>query len=175
MVEVVSEDLILVGEVKGPHGLKGLLRATSFARSEKSFTEAGIVVARIPSAGLRPFRVLYCGPHRKGVVLGLEGIESRDEAERLRGAELFFRKEDLKRQEEDEFFWFEVIGLKVYSEEGEFIGLLSGVIPTGGTDIFVVSDGKREVLIPAAREIIKDIDTTAKTMVVNQPGQVHEV
>jgi 16S rRNA processing protein RimM len=171
----LPEDLILVGEVKAPHGLKGFVRASSFAVSETSFTEAGSVVVKQRSGETRRLRVLHCAPYNRGIILKLEGIEDRDEAEGLRGARLFFRKEDLKREDEDEFFWFELIGLKVYSEDGALMGVVTHIIPTGGTDIFVVKDKEREVLIPAARHVVKKIDTVAKTMVVDLPAEDHEV
>lgn len=171
----LPEDLILVGEVKAPHGLKGFVRAISFAVSEASFVEAGSVVIKQRTGETRRLRVLHCAPYNRGAILKLEGIEDRDEAEGLRGARLFFRKADLKKEDEDEFFWFELLGLKVYSEDGLLLGVLTDIIPTGGTDIFVVKGEDREVLIPAARHIVKEVDTAAKTMVVSPPAEDHEV
>jgi 16S rRNA processing protein RimM len=163
---ISPSELILVGEVKSSHGLKGLLCIKSFARSETSFVEAGNVVLRTTAGEMKKFHVTYARNSRKGLILKLEGLETREIADRYQRAELFISKGDLRR-DEDEYFWFELIGLSVFNESGNYLGSLCQVIPTGGTDIYLVRDGATEILIPATEEVVKEIDLAGKRMIVS--------
>lgn len=158
----------MIGEVRSAYGLKGIVLIASFAQSEASFSEAGTVIAKKSSGETKVYPVDFVRPHHSGVLLKLEGVETRDGAEDLKGAELYLCKSNLKRNS-DEFYWFEIIGLEVFDEDGNCLGLISGVLPTGGPDIFVLNSGKDEILIPAAQEMIKEIDLKAKRMVVALP------
>ena len=95
-------------------------------------------------------------------------METREGAEEFKGARLYFRKSDLKRGE-DEFYWFEIVGLEVLDTDGNFLGLITRILPTGGTDLFVLNSGKDEIFIPATQEVIKEIDLKGKRIVVALP------
>ena len=75
--------------------------------------------------------------------------------------------------EEGTYYWFDLIGLSVFTVEGEFLGQISSIIPTGSNDVYVVKDSKRgldyERLIPALESVIRSIDIKMKTVRVNLP------
>ncbi|MCF8061704.1 MAG: ribosome maturation factor RimM [Deltaproteobacteria bacterium] len=172
MDEAHSPDLLLMGSVARPHGLDGTLSIRSYAESEASFLRAGRVVLVTETGERRDYPVASARPHKKCVLLDLDGLDSVEEAEALRGAEVFIRRDALERDREDdredEYYWFELIGLEVFLSGGRRIGTLARILPTGGSDVYVVRSGKKEILIPATREVIEEIDVDRKRMTVSE-------
>ncbi len=105
-------------------------------------------------------------PQKGGSLLQLEGISTPEQAETYRGADVLVNRGDLRR-DGDEYFWFELIGLEVHLDTGEVIGTISRIIPTGANDIYVVRRGKREILVPAATEVVKAIDLESGKMIIS--------
>lgn len=167
MGKVVPEALLLIGRVIGPHGLRGLLKITSYARSEESLLTAGKIFLRQNAAEISEWEILAAVPHRGGALLQLEGINSRDQAEAQRGAEILILKTAVTR-EEDEYFWHELIGLRVYLETGRYLGTVKDILETAANDIYVVREGREEFLIPAIHEVVKTIDLEKGTMILSE-------
>jgi 16S rRNA processing protein RimM len=163
--EVSTENLLLIGKVIRPHGLNGLLRIVSYAGSGESFIHSGSVLLKPGQMETREFKVASIVPHAKAFLLRLDGISSLNEAERYRGAEILIRKDTLRR-ESDEYFWFELIGLDVFLKSGRFIGVLKEIINTGSNDIYVVKAGDKETLIPALHGIVLQVDPGEKKMFI---------
>ncbi len=99
-------------------------------------------------------------------MLKLEGVNNPEVAERYRGANIYISKDCLRREANGEFFWYELIGMKVYSSTGKFIGIINHVIPTGSNDVYVVGEGKQEVLIPGTHEVVKEVDVKNQRMII---------
>jgi len=161
-----SSTHLLLGRVIRPHGLDGVLRVRSFAEADESFLQAGSVFLKAGDNEPREFPVVSVRPHNKGVLLALEGVDSIEEAETFRNADVYVRRDALNRDHEDEFFWFELIGLDVHLESGERIGTLAQIIPTAGHDVYVVRSGPREFMIPGTREVVREIDLDGNRMTI---------
>jgi 16S rRNA processing protein RimM len=161
-----SEDYLLIGKVLRPHGLGGMLRIGSYARSGNSFRECGVVYLEMPDGALREYTVQSAKPQRKALLLKLQGLNSVEEAEALRDCGVYARKDTLER-EEDEYFWYELIGLEVYLKNGSRIGTLSRILETGSHDIYVIQEENTERFIPAVHEIVEAIDLKNNRMIVN--------
>jgi len=158
-------ELIPIGRVLRPHGLKGLLRVRSDAGVNLPFEEGGIVYLRVGSKAAERFKVVSIKPQKGMFLLELEGVTALERAEAYRGADMLVGKGGLRR-DEDEYFWFELIGLEVRLDTGETIGTISRIIPTGANDIYVVKRGKREILVPATSEVVKAIDLESGKMII---------
>ena len=70
----------------------------------------------------------------------------------------------LKELPEGEYYWRDIIGLDVYSEEGKLLGQIESVFPTGSNDVYVCKGGEREILLPAIADVIKSIDIDRRVM-----------
>ncbi len=162
----LSSDLLLVGKVIRPHGLRGLLRITTYSESEDSSLQAGTVFFKTVLGEIRKHAVISLKAHKNVFLMKLKGLESRDKAEEYKSAEILIEKESLA-QKDDAYFWHELLGLEVYLEDGKFLGTITQIIPTEGNDIYVVKNGKREVLIPAVYDVIKEIDLEYKKMTIS--------
>lgn len=166
MNQVSSGSLILVGRVNRPHGLEGVLRIWPYAGNDASFLKAKTVLLESLSGKTYEYGVVFLKPHKNIFLLKLAGVDSPDVAEEYRGAEIYVRKGDLTR-EEGEYFWDELLNLDVYLDTGEYLGTLSQVIPAEGHDIYVVTKGDREILIPAVHEVVIEIDLKKGKIIVN--------
>ncbi|HIC85384.1 MAG TPA: 16S rRNA processing protein RimM, partial [Desulfobacterales bacterium] len=124
---------------------------------------------------LTEFRVRSVVEHKGLLLLSLEGLHSLEQAEEYRGASVFVKKESLGELQEDEYFWHELLGLKVFLDTGQYLGRISHIIPTGGTDVFVIKEGKRELMIPAAHDVVKEINLTRQSMVITPPEGLLEL
>ncbi len=103
-------------------------------------------------------------------VVHLEGISDRNMAEALSGRQVFVTSDWLPEPDADESYWHELEGMKVVTEQGEELGRISGIIQTSGHDIYVVSGpGGREILVPAVKEFVTDIDTDSGICRVSLP------
>ncbi len=166
MDETHSRELLLLGRVVKPHGLDGTLSIRSYAESKDSFVEAGRVVLATPDGQRKAFSVVSARPHKKGMLLNLEGLGSVEAAEGFRDAEIFIRTDALERAPEDEYYWFELVGIEVYGHTGRYVGTLEQILTTGGSDVYVVRSEAKEILIPASREVIEEIDLDNRRMTV---------
>jgi 16S rRNA processing protein RimM len=166
--KVLPENLLVIGEVIRPHGLKGLLRVRSYARSEESFLDAGFIFLKSDLLEIRKYKLLSLKPLKNAFLLKLEGLNSLEEAEIYKGAKILISKDTLKRETDGEYFWFELIGLDVFLDSGRYIGVLKDIITTGSNDIYVIREGEAEVLIPATYEVIHDIDLENKKMIIRE-------
>lgn len=138
----------------------------SYAESWESFLEAGCIFLRDTTGRLREYRVTSVRPHKRGLLVELDGIGSVDEAEVFRNCTILASKNSFKKRAEDEYFWFELIGLDVYCEDGLFVGRLDRIIPTPANDVYVVKRHKQEFLIPATTEVVLKVDLQEGKMVI---------
>ena len=161
-----SDKLVVLGKVIRPHGLEGLVRVRSYARSEASFIDAEEVYLRPVSGKLHRYRVLSVRPHKNILLMNLEGLDSINKAEEFRDAEILVEYEAISR-EEGEYFWYELIGLKVFSDTGDYLGTISHIIPAGSNEIYVVGNGEKEIFIPATYEVVKEIDLEKGKMTIS--------
>jgi len=157
---------LFFGKVLRPHGLEGLLRVQSFSQSAASLLNAGRVLFKLKTGENHYLQVISARPHKNIFLVKLEGLTDINQAEAFRGAEIHIRKDALVR-EEGEYFWFELLGLRVFTTDDEFLGVVSQIIPSGNTEIYVVKKGDRETLLPATHEVVNHIDLENGKMMIS--------
>jgi 16S rRNA processing protein RimM len=114
------------------------------------------------------FKVKYINIAKNGVfLLDLEGIEDLDSSGALIGSDVLVSQDKLEELSEGEYYWEDIIGLEVLTEDDRKIGRVESIFPTGSNDVYVVSGGEREILLPAIDEVIKKIDLEKGIVVVN--------
>ena len=159
--------LINYGKITRPHGLKGEVILIPFSRRPDSLPGINyIYIDREDSEEPEMLTVSGCRLHKGTAIIKLDGVDSIDDAEELRGAEVLVDTDDLGGLEEDEYYWFELIGLDVYAEDGSFIGKVEDLIDRAHQSVLVVRDGEAEALIPLAEPIIKEIDLENSKIVI---------
>jgi len=160
-----GDNWLVVGKILRPHGVKGLVRIHSFARSADTFREAGTVLIKAPSGESKTFSVEAVTPHKGGLLLRLRGMETVEDVEPFRGAEILIPKEGVVR-EKDEYLWDDLLGMQVYLDTGAYVGVLGRIIETPAHDLYVIEHGNQEVYVPAVHEFVHRIDLKARTMIL---------
>ena len=167
MSKVFPEALLLIGRVIGPHGVSGLLKIKSYARSEDTLLSAGRIYLKQSLGKISEHEILSAVPHKGFSLIRLEALDSRDRVECYRGAEILIPKAAVNR-DKDEYFWHELIGLRVFLETGRYLGTVKEIVPTAANDIYVVREGKEEFLIPAIHDVVKAIDLESGKMIISE-------
>ena len=160
---------VLIGKIVGVHGLKGTNKFTSYAESLSVFYPGQSIL--ICDSRNRETRVKlnWVKSHTKTPLISFKGVTDRDRAETLIGAELFIPETELPELDNGTYYWFELIGIEVYTTGGDYLGRITSIFPTGSNDVYVVKDNKQEVLIPALESVVLDIDLELKRMRVDLP------
>jgi len=150
-----------LGRVTGVFGIRGWIRVRSH-----TVPPEGILRYRRWNIAGREWQVADGHPQGDTVVAGLQGLEDRDAALRLRGATIEVPRSALPKAKRGEFYWTDVLGCEVVSTSGAKLGTLSSVTSNGAQDVMVVA-GERERLIPfVSGPIVKSVDPVAKQIVV---------
>lgn len=167
-----GEDFLVVGRVLKPHGIKGDLRVKYYNPQDPLFlSRYQRLFLRDQRRGIfRPFKILHVQHHKKDLlILSLEGVRTRGDAERWRDSEVLVHKEDLPALEEDEYYWVDLLGLEVFTRQGELLGRLTSIFTAGGSDVYVVEGERGEVMLPAIKRVILEVDLERRRMVVELP------
>lgn len=165
----LSGDDLLIGEIVGVHGLDGVVKIRSYADSP-TFFEAGRSIRRVDADGqIHACSVVWAKSHGKRMLLSIEGVNDRDAAEALIGSRLWVDKASLPDLEDGDYYWFELIGMSVYTTEDAYLGTLASILPTGSNDVYVVRNGDEEILLPALASVVQAIDTDQRRMTVILP------
>jgi len=135
-----------MGRIAGPFGIRGWIRITAFtAQPDGLLDYAPWYLGR--DGDWREVGLLEARPHGKGLVAQLADCADRDAAMALTGAEIGVRRSQLPAAGRDEFYWTDLIGLQVVTQQGRVLGTVDHLIETGANDVLVIG-GEREVLVP---------------------------
>jgi len=158
-------EFLAVGRIVRPHGVRGNLLVAAESEVIRSITQ-GTQIFLGPNHNA--FTVRQFSSHRDRYLLSLEKLNSRTEAESFRGTLLYLRFESTSPLPEGEYYFWQLLGLDVISDENERLGKLEEIIQTGANDVYLVrSDTGEEILLPAIEAVIKDIDLDKKLMLVH--------
>lgn len=115
-----------------------------------------------------PYTIKRMRRHMDGMIIHLEGISDRNEAETLRGMFVQIHIDDAVPLEEGEYYLFQIEGMRVVADTGQELGRLTDLIETGANDVYVVTTpDDREILIPVIPEVIQRVDTVSGVMTVH--------
>jgi 16S rRNA processing protein RimM len=159
-------ELLEIGRIVRPQGLSGRVRLRSYLQTEDTLDGVAEVSVGREGREAVSFPLEAVQARRGALILKLKGIEDRDAAERLSGSSVWILAGKMKALPEGEYYWREIIGLSVVTEEGMPLGRISAVFPTGSNDVYVCRGGAEEILLPAIAEVIREIDREHGRMVV---------
>jgi 16S rRNA processing protein RimM len=166
LVESSAEPRFLViGEVMKPHGVRGEVRVLPHTDLPERFTWLKTVY--LGEKNPRPVVVEAARLHQNLILLKLAGYDDRDAADSLRGEWLQVPESEAIPLEEGEYFLYQLVGLAVFSDEGEHLGELTRVLETGANNVFVVTGADREILLPDIDDVILAIDFDNGRMTVH--------
>lgn len=174
-MRAIPEGHTQVGEIVSVHGIDGTLKVyptTDFIERLAQRQELWI------GDKSQPLRVSHAQIHGKVILLQIEGVTNRDQAEGLRGASLSVPTKSLPRLPQGEYYWHQLVGLEVReSLTGRVLGQLTQVIRTGGHhDLFEVDrPSQKPLLIPALKHIVQTVDVENRIMQVVLPDGLEDL
>jgi 16S rRNA processing protein RimM len=160
------DDLLLIGMIAAPFGVKGELKMKSLTDRPE---QLGRRIRTIFVGKARtPRTIVKAYEHKPGlIVLSLQGVSDRDAAEELRGEEIYIKEADAAPLAEDEYFVHQLYGLRVLSDAGDEIGTVREVMTTGASDVLVVArKGQPDALIPVVRDFVAELDIPGGRVVI---------
>lgn len=166
-------ELVLVGRVVKPQGRRGELAVECLSDRPDRFPT--LRRAFVPGEGGRPreLRVERAWPHKGRYVLKLEGVDSIDAAERLRGLELRIPEQEIPSLPEGSYYHHQLAGLRVVDQSGASLGSVAEVVETGAeARVLVVRGELGETLLPFAAGTVKSVDLARGLLVVERPEYV---
>jgi 16S rRNA processing protein RimM len=159
-------ELLEIGRIVRCHGLAGRLKVLSYLESQDMLDNLPEVFVGRRSQETVAFSVDGVQPGREFFILKLHGIEDRDAAAGLVRSTVWIPSERMKKLPEGEYYWSEIIGLRVVTEEGQSLGRIESVFPTGCNDVYICRSAEKEILLPAVGEVVRKIDTAQGIMMV---------
>ncbi len=177
VLQISEDELLQLGVVARAHGIRGEIRIHLFNPESQTLWKVEEIILRKPyRREFELYSIRNIRRHNKGPLLSLREIPDRNEAELLRGAQLFVKKSWLPPLEEGEFYFFQVEGLPVFdSNTQREIGTVLRIesFPAQDMLVFRHSETRREVRVPIVPELVPEIDVDNKKVVVNLiPGLI---
>ena len=156
-------DIIKLGKITAPQGIKGEVRVYPYTDKPTRFSEIEAVLLNGRRCRIEKARYM-----KNMAILKLEGIDDRNAAEAVRNRELLLPREELWKQPEDTYFVDDLVGCAVVSEDGAPVGTLKTVHSRPAQDLYEIEkeDGS-SFLLPAVKEFVKDVKTDEKIIVIH--------
>jgi len=169
-------DLVMIGEVVKPHGIRGELKVYPFSEQPENFRKyKKIVLQKTAEEEPATYSIARSREQGKFVILQLVGIATREEAEALLGSRVWLDNSELPQLETDEYYWHQLKGLRVETETGVQLGKVAGLFSTAATDIMVVTGAGEEFMIPVKGDFIKEINSREGRVIVAPPPGLLEI
>ena len=161
------EQLLQVGIISSTHGVRGEVKVfpttddiNRFKKLKQVILDTGREKMVLEVQGVKFFKQF--------AILKFKGIDNINDIEKYKGKRLLVDREHAVKLKKDEYFIADMIGMDVFTEDGELFGALKDVMETGANDVYIIemSDGK-EVLVPAIKQCILDVDIENRKMVIH--------
>lgn len=171
-MEFKQQELITMGRIGRLYGIKGWVKLISYTNPQDNILDFRHLLARIGNQW-QPIEMDHCKIHGKGLIAHFVGFDDPDDVKNLTGVELAVRVDELPELGAEDFYWHELIGMRVVTESGQYLGMVSKLLETGANDVLVVQavegsvDG-RERLIPYLFErVIKRVSREERCITVD--------
>lgn len=156
-----------IGQIVNTFGIKGMVKVKPFTDDITRFDRLKKVYIKSKNVK-EEYEIEEVKYHKNMVLIKFKGIENPEQANLLRDTYLMIDRENEEPLQEGTYYIVDMIGLEVYTEEGELLGKLEDIFNTGSNDIYVVKDelGK-QILLPAISDVIKQIDMENGKIIVH--------
>ena len=161
------EELLQVGVITTTHGVRGEVKVfpttddpARFKKLKNVILDTGKTRKELEITGVKFFKNM--------VILKFKGFDNMNDVENFRQAKLLVTRENAVELGEDEYFIADLIGLAVFSDEGEALGVITDVLQTGANDVYVIlKEGQADLLVPAIHDCIKEVDIARQKMTIH--------
>lgn len=153
-----------VGKIVNTHSLKGevkVISSTDF--EEERFKKGSKLLITRGNQLIREVVVQSYRNHKNFLLVKFEGIDSVEEAEKLKNLQIKIDSDEVGGLEENEFYFHQIIGCEVFDENDKNLGEIIDILTPGANDVWVIKgENGKEILIPYIEDVVKKIDITSK-------------
>lgn len=153
-----------VGKIVNTHSLKGevkVISSTDF--EEERFKKGSKLLITRGNQLIREAVVQSYRNHKNFLLVKFEGIDSVEEAEKLKNLQIKIDSDEVGELEENEFYFHQIIGCEVFDENDKNLGEIIDILTPGANDVWVIKgENGKEILIPYIEDVVKKIDITSK-------------
>lgn len=169
------DDCYQLGYIIKPHGLKGELQILLDVDSPEAYEDLESVFVR-QGQQLVPFFIDYINVRAEKAILALDEVQSFEQAQKLKGAELYLPLSILPEPDSNEFYLHEIKDFKVFNQNKIEVGVIKNAVESGPQLILVVEDQKgTEILLPYIQSLLIELDRDNKAMQLNIADGLIEV
>ena len=162
----MQDEWVIVGRFGRPHGIKGFVSVYSFTEPSDNILSYSDWHVSL-NHSWQPIKILSVQIHNKTIVAQIEGYPERESVALLTNVEIAIRKEQLASLAPDEYYWHQLIGMKVINQQAQEFGLIIEIMPTGSNDVLVVQGEKRHLIPYLPGQFIIEINDKSQTMIVD--------
>ena len=161
------DDFLEVGQIVNSYGIKGFFKVVPFTDDITRFDDLRYIYIE-KNKKMEKVEIEEVKYHKNLVLLKIKGIDDINDTEQYKNCYLKIDRKDAVVLPEDTYFITDLMGIEVYTEEGELLGNIVDIFPTGSNDVYVVKDelGK-QILLPGTKEVIKVVDIENGKIFVN--------
>ena len=169
----MSDTRVIVGAIAGAFGVKGEVRLKSFCADPAAIADYTPLYSK---DGRRFATVVLTGAAANALTARIDGVATKEEADALKGTELYAERDQLPSLPDDEFYHADLIGLPVYDAGGQLLGKVKAVLNHGASDLLEIhSPGvKSTVLLPFTKAAVPTVDLAAGRIVADPPAGIFE-
>jgi 16S rRNA processing protein RimM len=164
----MSDDLICVGGISGSYGVQGELRIKSFCAQPDDIETYNPLLSE---DGKRSFVIALIRPMKNGFVARITDVETKEQADALKGTQLFARRDQLPSLPDDEYYYSDLTGIDVFDTGGVALGRVKSVQNHGAGDLLEVQlpNASSTVFVPFTQAIVPTVDLAARRIVADPP------
>ncbi len=161
------EDFLKVGVISSTHGIRGEVKVFPTTDDKERFLDLDSVILDTGRERI-VLKIEGVKFFKQFAILKFQGIDNINDIEKYKGRSLWISREQAVPLEEDEYYIADLIGMEVFLEDGSYFGQMKDVIETGANDVYVVESTQgQEVLLPAIRECILEVDVAKNRMTIH--------
>jgi 16S rRNA processing protein RimM len=161
-----QDNWIVVGRFGRPHGVKGSVTVHSFTEPPDNILRYPVWYAFINNQW-QPIRLLQAEMQNKYIIAQIEGYPEREMVAQLTNVDIAVPQNQLEELEAGEYYWYQLIGMKVVNSEGDLFGEVTEILPTGSNDVLVVEGKKRHLIPYLPGQFILEINSKERLITVD--------
>jgi len=170
-----TPQFVVIGQVLRSHALRGAVKVRIIPDAADQFLQLRQVLLQRGEQMLGEYVIEKVQAGNGGFFVKFREVNDRDQAERLRGAELIIPRAACELAAPDQFYHFDLIGLRVFTADNEPLGELADILHYPANDVWVIRHGEAEKLIPAIDTVIQKVDLPNRRIVITPlPGLLEE-
>lgn len=167
-------DFVRVGFITGSHGLDGIIRIAPNTDNPQLYADMQYIMTASSGKIKGSYEIVSMQQHGNAILVQIKGVESKAQADLLKGLDIVIPAHQLPETEDDEIYWHKIENSDVVDTDGNYIGKLTDYMETGASDVFIITEGDKTWMISNNEHHVIKIDQANKRITIDRQGLVSE-